>query len=97
MMDSNDERIACLYISLFSPDLLCNLRFLELQEPIEDIIGRKSLRDTAYQHRDSRRKEGAKSLNSPYTVLGNPNQGVMTLAIVRTHDPQDIIEDLILN
>ena len=60
MMDSTDEKIARLYVPLFT-DLLCNLRFLELQESIEDKIGRKSPRDTAYQHRESPRTEGAKS------------------------------------
>jgi len=77
MMDSTGEKVARLYISLFSPDLLCNLRFLEFQEPIEDKIRRKSLRDTAYQHKDSRRKEGAKNPNRPYIMLGYSNPEVM--------------------
>ena len=77
-MDSTDEKTDLLYIFLFSLDLLCNLRFLEFQEFIEDKIRRKRLQDTAYQHKGSRRKEGAKGPNSPYIVLGYPNQEVMT-------------------
>jgi len=97
MIGSTDEKIARPYVSLFSQDLLCNLRLLELQESIEDKIGRKSPRDTAYQHRESRRKEGSRSSNSPYIVVGSPNPEVMTLAKVYSRYQSDFIRDCIIS